>query len=514
MEHRCCWCGSEFVRIDAHYWCRTAACRKRQAEHSIAVQDRKTGQMKYLYLPLPRQVDFDSCIARFMLGGGAAGSTKSHEARWGLYRRCIRFHDYEALLLRRTWDELNKHHFRLMEKEARIFRDHGYDVTFSITNREMRFNFNGSVIEGGHMEDPEDVEKYLGREREEIVADEGSTFPPRELLALSTRARTSKTHILETGHEGLFRVYTNPGGPASTTLRDFFIDHEPEWDKFPPELKENYDPDQWVYIPGNLEDNPYLPPSYERDLMILSPVRFRQLRYNDWDTMAGIFFDEFSKQVHVKTPKEIGWTDEGLTQNLEWFRSLDWGYINPGCVLWWVCLPDGRYYIRKELKFDHTKISKVREKVFKIEEERGFPKIRYTEADPAVEGPDGDTGESVRETFTQNPYPMFLNLADNDRKLGWQRVREMLAPDEETGKPSLYIHPDCRYLIRSLSSAVSSKNDPEDIDTKSDDHALDTCRYGAMSRPSPTRSRIVRSTKTFRAKQELITRYRRSLRMR
>jgi hypothetical protein len=38
-----------------------------------------------------------------------------------------------------------------------------------------------------------------------------------------------------------------------------------------------------------------------------------------------------------------------------------------------------------------------------------------------------------------------------------------------------------------LPAAVSAKTDPDDMDTTGDDHALDALRYGAMSRPAPTR---------------------------
>ena len=231
MVVRCHWCGSGFVKVDAHFWCRTAACRERQAAHSVYVQDPETGRTVYLYVPLPRQVEFDACKARYLLGGGAAGSTKSHAARWSMYRRALAIPGYEGLILRETWDELNKHHFRLMDVEATIFKSYGIDATFSSTNREFTFRHpNGikSIIEGGHMENPDDVKKYLSRERDEIVCDEGSLLQPKPLLGLSTRARSSKPLVRAYGIRGLFRVYTNPGGPSSSTLRDFFIDHEPD----------------------------------------------------------------------------------------------------------------------------------------------------------------------------------------------------------------------------------------------------------------------------------------------
>lgn len=524
---KCCWCGGSFVRVDGHFWCTTPACRERQAAHSVAVQmvPRKKAHwmkrgpepeptVKYLYVPVPRQVEFDACMARYLLGGGAAGSTKSHGARWNMYRRAIALPGYEGLILRETWDELNKHHFRLMDAEANVFQQHGINARFSITNREMTFyHANGikSVIEGGHMENPEDVKKYLSRERDEIVADEGSLFPPRPLLELSTRARSTKPQILAAGFRGLFRVYTNPGGPASSTLRDFFIDHSPDWDQFPAKLREDYRPSEWVYIPGILEDNPYLDENYERDLAILSPWRYEQLRHNNWDIMAGQFFHEFKSSTHVK---DLG--DPG--GDVEWFRSMDWGYINPGVCLWWACLPDGVLYIRKELKFSHTSIPEVSDQIREITKDLGIPRVRYTSADPSIfsqyggSSSDKQEGETIAETFARPPCRVPLVKADNNRSSGWQRIRELLRlrPD---GKPWLVIHPDCRYLIRTFAAATSAKHDPEDIGFE-DDHALDAARYGGMSRPSPTRKSKVGSSKTFRAAQERVRQHQRQLTVR
>lgn len=492
MKTRCCWCNGTYVKIGNHYWCETAACREKQAANAVAVQStgENGGEIHYLYLPLPKQVDFDSCKERYLLGGGAAGSTKSHAARWGMYRRALAIHDYEGLLLRRTWPELEKHHFRLMDREARIFQSFGINAKFSITNREMTFP-NGSVIEGGHMENQDDVDKYLSRERDEIVCDEGSTFPPKALLELSTRARSTKPQVLATGSRGSFRVYTNPGGPASKMLYEFFIAHEPEWEDFPKELKEDYWPHEWVYIPGNLEDNPYLPPDYERDLALLTPWRFQQLRHNDWNVVAGQFFTEFSSSTHVKDLKI-----DSIGERCEFFRSMDWGYVNPGVVLWWACLPDGVYYIVKEFKFSHATISEVCAQILERDQEIGVRRLRYTAADPAMWQPAGTTGEAMNETFAKNGVPLIK--AHNDRQNGWQRVREMLRLRDDD-RPTIIFHPDCRYTIRTMAQAISAKNEPEDVDTTIDDHAIDTVRYGAMSRPAPTRRKSQHRSGTFNA---------------
>lgn len=520
MQARCCWCNSGFVKIGDHFWCQSEPCRQRQAEHSVYVQNPSTGEFIYLYVPLPRQVDFDACTARYLLGGGAAGSTKSHSARWSMYRRALNIPDYEGLLLRETWDELNKHHFRLMAREADDkFQKYGFDVNFSITNREMVFNVNGNkrIIEGGHMEDPKDIRKYLSRERDEIVADEGSLFPPKPLLELSTRARSTKPGMRKLGLRGLFRVYTNPGGPSSPMLRDLFKDHNPNWEDFAPKFREDYNPDEWVYIPGALEDNPYMDEDYERDLSLLEPWRYEQLRHNDWDIVAGLFFGQFKASVHVKD-LDI----DRSTADIDWFRSMDWGYVNPGCFGWFGCLPDGIIYVRRDMKFVETGIPEVVERVFNIDRELGLKKkhersrVRYTVADTSIFGTYGGAtdsfkGETIDETFRKCGIPMIK--ADRDREGGWLRVREnlRLRPD---GRPTLIIHPDCRYTIRTMAAAVSSPTNPEDVNTHLDDHAIDMLRYGLMSRPAPTRRATPVSARSFQSIRKRMVAQRRQLTIR
>jgi len=50
-------------------------------------------------------------------------------------------------------------------------------------------------------------------------------------------------------------------------------------------------------------------------------------------------------------------------------------------------------------------------------------------------------------------------------------------------KPLLYIMDNCKNLIRTLPIMQYDKTKPEDLDTKLEDHALDTMRYLCMSRP-------------------------------
>lgn len=162
------------------------------------------------------------------------------------------------------------------------------------------------------------------------------------------------------------------------------------------------------------------------------------------------------------------------------FASMDWGYNAPGCVLWWACLLDGHYHIFDELKFQYTPVYEVSAAVQTRCRAWGV-KLDYLIADPAMWQHTGaDRGEAIAETMVRLKLPM--RKGDNDRKNGWQRVHEFLrtAPD---GRPWLTVDERCRYLRRTIAGAMSDKNDADDVNTNSDDHAIDALRYGAMSRP-------------------------------
>ena len=470
----CCWCHQHLVQHESIWWCPTDACQQRQREHGLGRQvglgRGKGTQWQWLYVPTPKQVEFDACPAKYVLYGGAAGPGKSHAARWALYRRCLRQPGYEALILRQTFPELEKTHLRRMDQEQHLI-----GATFIESKRLMKFP-NGSLIECGHMEDAAAVGKYLSTEYHCIVPDEGSTFDPRALLELSTRSVNRRA-------EGRFWVVSNPGGPASSMLLDFFIDHQPDWDQFPAKLRQKYTPAEWVYIPATLDDNPYLDPDYETSLAVLQPWRYEQLRHGDWRVFAGQFFGTFNERRHVRDLGPLG-------GDVRWFRAMDWGYNKPGCWGFYAILPDGRLYKRSDRKFTGESVQTNAQKVREKSEDLGITKFGYNVADPSVFIKTGNVGQkeakfigqSIGETFSLNG--ITLTRGENDRYSGWQRIHDLLrdAPD---GDPWIIFHPECTYTIRTMAVAKSDDKDPDDVDTESDDHALDETRYAAMSRPHP-----------------------------
>ena len=436
----------------------------------MGVKSGKAG-WRWLFVPTPKQVELCAATEPYVLFGGAAGSAKSHGARWLLYRDCLRPKKpdpLECLLLRETFPELERTHLRRMAHEAPLI-----GAEFIPSRRLMVFP-DGSLIECGHMDDADAVQRYLSAEYDRIVPDEGVRFKPGPLLELSTRT-------VKRRQGGKFIVVTNPGGPASQMLLDFFIDHQPDFDQFGDALQTDYDPAEWRYIEATLDDNPYLDPAYAKALAILPKARYEQLRHANWRVHEGQFFGEWDERTHVVAMEP--------PRDALWFRSLDWGRNQPGCVLWWAVLPDHQLYIRKDWKFQGMSEQEVAGGIKRIDAELELTKIAYTAADPAIFNKTGAThtqaqftGQSIGESL--NYYGLKLVKADNDRFNGWGRCHALLRPAPD-GVPWLRVHPDCRYLIRSIPNALSDPKNPDDVDTESDDHALDAKRYGAMSRPHP-----------------------------
>lgn len=470
MNALCCWCQAVLVQVGAEsFWlCPSPACAQRQMAWAYVVQTTVKGkaQQRVLYVPTPRQCEFHESTAKYTLFGGAAGPGKSHALRWEFYKRCAGYPGYEAIILRRTFPELNKTHIRRAAREQELIGAHLY------TGEEKILKFpNGSLLEFGHCDDERALSRYLSTEYDAMGFDQWEGFEPDMSLELMTRARTSKK-----GLRALAKGGANPGGVGSLFLLDFFIDHHPDLEKYPA-LTQTYAVDQWKFVPALLDDNPYRDVEYESSLAALNADRYEQLRYGNWRRFAGQFFSAWSEQVHVRALT--------VPPTVEHFASMDWGYIAPGCVLWWACLPDGHYHLRKEYKFKGLTAGELAIQIKKINRELGVAKLRYLVCDPSVKMHAGGSGEAIAETLRKSGLP--VRLGDNDRLNGWARCQALLraAPD---GLPWLTVDPGCTYLQRTIPAAISEKHDPEDVDTTIDDHGLDAWRYGAMSRPSPTRS--------------------------
>ena len=279
----CRWCKGRFVRhLDDHWLCESESCAARQLAR---VRRHLNGSIRYL--PTPAQVDLELDRTPNLLWGGAAGVAKTRGLREDAYQWCKTIPNYEVLLLRRTFPELEETHLLAMQREADEL-----EATYKPGEKRLTWE-NGSFIKAGHCQDPKDYLKLLSREYDHIILDEAVTFEGKQVLEISSRARSAKRLVEERG--GPFvRIGSNPGGPGHLFLLDFFIDKTPNADEYP-----NYDSAEYAFQPGLYTDNPYLSPRYLKRLKQLEPARRKQLLEADWTVFSGQYFENFSKTTHM-----------------------------------------------------------------------------------------------------------------------------------------------------------------------------------------------------------------------
>ena len=423
--------------------------------------------------PSERQREFFLSRARHTAYGGARGGGKSWAMRRKFILLALRYPGLNLLLLRRTLPELRENHLIPMQREL-----YGFAV-YNSAERVFRFP-NGSRIKLGYCDTMQDVYQYQGQEYAVIGLEEATHFTEEQMRFLTTCNRTTRKDFSP-------RMYytCNPGNVGHAWVKRLFIDRL---------YAENENPNDYLFIPARIYDNKVLlnaDPNYIRQLEALPEELRRAHLDGDWDVHAGQYFREFSRDRHVIEPFEIpSWWRR--------FRSMDWCYNDPCCVLWHAVDGENRVYTYRELYVRETRAGEVASMVLELS--RG-ESISYTVASPdmwqkrgaVLSGAGGFEGETLAELFTSSG--LSLTPADNSRVPGWNRVRDFLAvaPD---GRPNWLCFSDCRNLIRQLPALQFDQHNREDA-ADGDDHAPEALRYALMSRPHAGKQPIIRKAKAY-----------------
>ena len=423
--------------------------------------------------PSERQREFFLSRARHTAYGGARGGGKSWAMRRKFILLALRYPGLNLLLLRRTLPELRENHLIPMQREL-----YGFAV-YNSAERVFRFP-NGSRIKLGYCDTMQDVYQYQGQEYAVIGLEEATHFTEEQMRFLTTCNRTTRKDFSP-------RMYytCNPGNVGHAWVKRLFIDRL---------YAESENPNDYLFIPARIYDNKVLleaDPNYIRQLEALPEELRRAHLDGDWDVHAGQYFREFSRDRHVIEPFEIpSWWRR--------FRSMDWCYNDPCCVLWHAVDGENRVYTYRELYVRETRAGEVASMVLELS--RG-ESISYTVASPdmwqkrgaVLSGAGGFEGETLAELFTSSG--LSLTPADNSRVPGWNRVRDFLAvaPD---GRPNWLCFSDCRNLIRQLPALQFDQHNREDA-ADGDDHAPEALRYALMSRPHAGKQPIIRKAKAY-----------------
>jgi hypothetical protein len=285
------------------------------------------------------------------------------------------------------------------------------------------------------------------------------------------------------------RATSNPGGPGHSWVKKTFIDptnpnaafwatdEEGETICWPSGHTREGEPlFKRKFIPATLFDNPYLSDDgmYEANLLSLPEHQRRQLLEGDWDINEGAAFPEFNRKVHVVEPFDI-------PHNWPRFRAADYGYGSYSGVVWFAVAPDEQLIVYRELYVSKVLATDLADIILDLESSEN---IRYGVLDSSLWHKRGDTGPSLAEQMIVKGCRWRpADRSKGSRVSGKNELHRRLQIDEFTEQPRIVFFNNCTNTIAQLPSLPLDKNNPEDVDTKSEDHIYDALRYGIMTRP-------------------------------
>lgn len=436
------------------------------------------GELKLRGYPNPRQKEFFLSASRHIGYGGARGGGKSWAMRRKFVLLALKYPGLRLLLLRRTLPELRENHVLPLLSELHGFARYKDD--------EKSFVFpNGSRIKLGYCDADKDVYQYQGQEYDVIGMEEATHFTEFMRDFFETSNRSTRTDFKP-------RMYytSNPGGVGHAWFKRLFIDRD---------YRGKERADNYVFIPAKVYDNHALMsanPEYVETLESLPDDQREAFLHGNWDVFAGQYFREWRRDTHVIEPFKIP---------SHWLRfiSIDYGYNDP-CAVYWHAVDDRRVYTYREMYVTQMMASDIAKRI--VELSVGEP-IEYTVASPDMWHKRGGgymsngtmKGESIADTFAD--HDVWLEKADNDRLIGWNRMREYMKIQPD-GKPLWVIFDTCANLIRTLPQLVHDDKRVEDVADGIEDHAAESCRYGLMSRPEAVQAITTYSAPAVESKTE------------
>lgn len=443
-----------------------------------------------LDVPSEKQRLFLEAHTKHVAFGGARGGGKSWAVRDKAKRLCLRWAGIKVLIVRKSYPELTNNHIIPLRSDlpGEIARYNKQDKMFLFTNK--------STIKFGYCANDGDLDQYQGAEYDVIFLDEATQLQEmwiKKIIACLRGVNCFPKRVYYT---------CNPGGPSHGYFKRLFIDRD---------FRDGEHPEDYSFIQSLVTDNKALmasQPDYIKQLEALPPKLRDAWLYGRWDIFEGQFFEEFRTVPDPQKCADAGITPEEAIKAGRWthviepfdlnagdrrgwhiMRSYDFGYNKPFSLGYWAVDYDGVLYRILELYGctgePNQGVRWSPEEQFRrmrqLEQEHPWLKGRKivdSVADPAIW--DTSRGESIAETAER--YGIYFSPGDNKRIPGWMQVHYRLQFDPE-GYARMYVFKGCNAFIRTMPLMMYSETNPEDLDTKLEDHCPDEVRYMCMSRP-------------------------------
>jgi hypothetical protein len=451
-----------------------------------------------IYQPSKWQQEVHACRADYILGAGSAGVGKSRcligdvlPQVFSEHQRCMdKHHPHRmgwgkssgwALYLRRELTELEQ----TMVHAQRVYE--AIDPNGEWSSKTNTFLFSsGYRVQFGHCQHSDDHLKYLSREFSWVGLDEAVTFEKKQAQGIFSRVRSSDP-VLRTMLRRM--MMSNPGmspGADPHWLRRMYVDPHPQGRRMLYRKLRMGDGEAReitrMYIPGRLSDNPdkQFAADYELSLRELPEAMRAAYLDGNWYHVAGAHYaNEWDPHIHVvrgyKVPRD--WPK---------FRSMDWGFKSPGCVLWWAIDEDENLVCFDEFNFKETVDVDVASRIRDIELRHGLwdekaKRSRITgPADTQIWEERGNSAERIIDVFARNG--ILWEQADKSpgsRRAHAERILKRLKSHfGRTQLPGIMFFESCTKCITTLPQIPSDEAKPDEPKKGGDDHAHDAIAYG------------------------------------
>lgn len=380
---------------------------------------------------------------------------------------------HKGILFRRTYPELEE----LIFRSQQIYLPLGAE--YQETKRQWVFP-SGALLKMRFLEQDKDVHRYQGHQYTWVGFDELTNWPTDyPYTYIFSCARSPQ------GLPVRVRASGNPGSVGHAWVKGRFIDLAKPFQIY----RDPVTGMARVFIPSTLDDNDYAKndPDYEGRLKSLPPHLYRAHRFGDWDVFVGQVFN-WQTIHHVVKPLPIP----------DWapiYMTFDWGFGAPFSVNWFWSDSDGRLFLFSEWYGWNGEMNKglrltdsqIAEGIKERERTQGLEGRKITR----IAGPDcfqkrpnyqgGGQGPSTAEIWAEQG--LIIHPGDASRILKLRQFHERLRiPEDGRTAPMLQVYDTCTQFIRTIPNLVVDPNNPEDLDTKGEDHIFDAVCHVLMWR--------------------------------
>ena len=425
--------------------------------------------------PGPQEAALRASFIPELFFGGARGGGKSAYLIGDFAADVAEYgENWRGILFRKTYPELDE----LVTEGKKVLFSAFPGTEYKVGSYEFRMP-NGSILRLRHMETDSDADHYMGHQYQWVGFDELTNWPNlrayhRLKACLRSAAGVKNLRVRATG---------NPGGIGHTEVKRYFIDPSPDGSEL---IEDSQSEMPRMLIKSRVQDNRILleaDPGYiDRLKSIGDEQLIKAWLDGDWDAFVGQYFSKWDATKILVHPFEVP---------SDWpiFGCLDYGEAAPTSFGLATVDFDGNVYgISEYTRAGASASTHAYEIARHIE---GCPWTGGRMPSQIVADPSMWVKRHLHEHISQSPTDIFrdhglmLKKANNDRIAGWRVMNDYISahhiPKTQPQRPKFHLFNGWNdSAADSIPSLPRSKTNPEDVDTKANDHDADRVRYLLM----------------------------------